>query len=113
MPQIEIYQRYYPPVEYKKVKVRLSNTDFSENLTAQDKWTIEEEWNKVLMQKPTVFSAPQGLATLYDTKNNILILNKTDFKTYLGISRTSKSSKRLNSRAYDLMRVAAVVQFYV
>ena len=108
MPQIEIYQRYYPPRNYEEMPVRLTKRDFSDNLKSKDKERIEDEWQAALKKNPGIFSVPRELATLYDTQNGILTFDTTDFKTYLAISRTWRGLNFLPAKAYNLMRIAAV-----
>lgn len=108
MPEIEIYQRYYPPINYEEMTINLSERDFSHNLTAKDRRRIEYEWQTALKEKPRIFSIPRGLATLNDTQDGILKLDITDFKTYLAISRTHKKPNSLSAKIYGSMRIAAV-----
>src|SRR3989344_1218335 len=108
MPEVEIYQRFHPPIDYREMSVRVTKRDFSDNLTARDREKIEDEWQRASKEKPGIFSVPKGLATLCDTQNGVLTFDTTDFKTYLAISRTQRGQNLLSRDAYTLMRIAAV-----
>ena len=47
MAEIEVYERYDPPVSYRIIKTRVIFTDFSEDLTSQDHKVIKVEWKKM------------------------------------------------------------------
>ena len=100
---IEFFYKPENPVSLDSVKTQVEDKDFS--LKIEDKDIIEQIWFRdVLSLNPKAFSG--ALATLYDTQNG-LTYNRTEFKHYVAISRTSKS-KELDSDLYNHMRVAAV-----
>ena len=107
MTNIEIYRKFDNPIDPSLLEMEISNQNFSQFLSDNDKVIIEREWAKVKSENPKAFYNENGNGSLHNTINNILTFLPTDFHVYVAGPRTS-ANWEMSQNFYGNMRIASI-----
>lgn len=107
-PELEFFFRPEKPVPFSDILFRILDQDFDQFASPADQQLIENFWITLKQQNPRATST-KDLVSLYSvdfkvTEEGTTILSYlvTDFKTYVGINRSSPAAKRpLGSNVYE------------
>ncbi len=106
--EIEFYYKPEKPMPLSSLAAKVTENDFSQLFTDNDRNIIERIWKENILKKnPQSFSKPRSLATLHSALEKNFVYYGTEFKEYIAVSATSRE-RTLSDVVYQNMRVAAV-----